>query len=94
MAVTGHSSPAWVRASRTLTGPDPGVPRVLQDAKSRKLAYSVCFRRPGENGSEGRLGPPDSVKKHGKDEKHEKTRKTRFLRVTRPVGQGYQKGVI
>ena len=59
--------------------------------KSRKLAFLVCFRHSAGNGPGCRLGPPESVEKPEKARKHGKQRKTRFLRVTRASGQGYQR---
>ena len=56
--------------------------------KSRKLVYSVCSGDSRQNGSEGRVGPPESAERTEKHGKHGKHGKTRFLRGTRASGQG------
>ena len=68
---------------------DPGVPRVPEVAKSRKLAFSVCFRRSGGNGRRCRVGPPDSSEKAGKAGKAGKARFSPFLRVQGPLVEVY-----
>ena len=56
--------------------------------KSRKVAILATLLDPGRNGSEGRLGPPESVGKAGNAEKPG-SRFWPFLRGTRAMGQAW-----
>ena len=67
---------------------DPGVPRVLQVTKSRKVAILATSLVPGHSCPDGRLGPPDSSEKHGKAGKAGKGSKRPFLRVQGPLAKG------
>ena len=67
---------------------------MLQEPKSRELAYSEGSGHSGQNGSEGSLGPPESVGKAEKHGKAGKAGKSVFLRVQGPLAKPVQGPVI